>query len=54
MAVVEATLPFLPVAQATMARLQLLTGMRPGEVCRMTAAEVDRSGPVRVYRLAAG
>lgn len=30
--------------------LQLRTGMRPGEVCRMTPAQVDRSRKVWVYR----
>jgi integrase len=33
-----------------MAELQLLTGMRPGEVCKLTLGEVDRSGEVWVYR----
>jgi integrase len=33
-----------------MIRLQLLTGMRPGEVLRLTTGQVDRSGDVWVYR----
>jgi integrase len=33
-----------------MVRLQLLTGMRPGEVCRITLGQVDRSRRVWVYR----
>jgi integrase len=33
-----------------MVRLQRLTGMRPGEVCRITPGEVDRSGAVWLYR----
>jgi len=39
-----------------MVHLQLLTGMRPGEVCRLRACEIDRDGPtiegrqVWVYR----
>jgi integrase len=33
-----------------MVELQRLTGMRPGEVCRMRLAEVDRSGAVWAYR----
>lgn len=31
-------------------RVMLLTGMRPGEACGMRAGEIDRSGPVWVYR----
>jgi integrase len=27
----------------------MLTGMRPGEVCRLTPGEVDRTGPVWLY-----
>lgn len=30
--------------------LQLRTGMRPGEVCRMTPGQVDRSRKVWIYR----
>jgi integrase len=33
-----------------MVELQRLTGMRPGEVCRMRLADIDRSGSVWVYR----
>jgi integrase len=33
-----------------MIRLQLYTGMRPGEVCRITPGQVDRSRKVWVYR----
>jgi integrase len=47
--VVEATLNALPPSLAAMVRLQRLTGMRPGEVCAMTWAEIDRSGEVWVY-----
>jgi integrase len=47
---VEATLPFVRPEVAAMARVQLLTGMRPGEVCVMRPADVDRSGPVWHYR----
>jgi integrase len=47
---VEATLPFLNRHTAAMARLQLLTGMRPGEVCIMRASDIDRAGPVWLYR----
>jgi integrase len=49
-AAVEATLPhLLPVVRA-MVELQRLTGMRPGEVCRLTPAEVstDPARPIVV------
>jgi integrase len=39
---VERTLPKCPPTVAAMVRVQLLTGMRPGEVCRMTGGEVSR------------
>ena len=48
-ATVEATLPHLCPTVADMVRLQRLTGMRPGEVCRMTAAELDTTGEVWLY-----
>ncbi len=44
------TLPFLPRLARAAAELQRVTGMRPGEVCRLRLAEVDRAGPVWVYR----
>jgi integrase len=47
---VEATLAHLSAVVADMVRLQRVTGMRPGEVCIMTAAELDTSGPVWLYR----
>jgi integrase len=34
---------------ATMLRLQALTGMRPGEVCRISTGQLDRSGDVWIY-----
>ncbi len=43
---VEAVLPHLSPQVAAMVRLQLLTGMRPGEATAMRADEVDRSGDV--------
>jgi integrase len=47
---VDATLPHLwPTLQA-MVRLQRFTGMRPGEVRLLSAAEIDRSGKVWVYQ----
>ncbi len=48
--VVEATLPHLPPIVADMVRLQLLTGMRPGEVCSVRPVDVDRTGEVWAYR----
>jgi integrase len=49
-AVVDATLPHLNREVAGMVRLQLLTGMRPGEVCGLMAGQLDRSGAIWVYR----
>lgn len=43
------TLPFLNRQTAAMVRVQQLTGMRPGEVCRMTAGAIDRSVAVWAY-----
>jgi integrase len=47
---VEKTLPHLLSHPAAMVRLQLLTGARPGEVCALRLANLDRSGPVWAYR----
>ncbi|QDT17623.1 tyrosine-type recombinase/integrase [Alienimonas californiensis] len=47
---VDATLPHLPPIVADMVRLQLLTGMRPGEVCSLRPRDVDRSKEVWSYR----
>jgi integrase len=52
-AVVEETLPILPPVLADMVRLQLETGMRPGELVIMRAIDIDRAGPVWLYRPAA-
>jgi integrase len=49
-AVVQATLPHLPPVVCDMARLQRFTGARPAEVCVLRPIDVDRSGPVWVYR----
>lgn len=47
---VEAVIPHLsPVVQG-MIRVQLLTGMRPGEVCRLRPIDLDRSATVWEYR----
>jgi integrase len=44
--VIEKTLAELPAIVADMVRVQLLTGARPGEVCQLTPAMVDRSEDV--------
>lgn len=49
--IVEATLPHVSHAVATLARLQMLTGCRPGEACAINVNEIDRSrGDVWIYR----
>lgn len=47
---VEATLPYLSPTVAAMVRLQLLTGMRPGEVCAMRGCDLDTGGKLWLYR----
>lgn len=47
-ALVATTLPFLRPPVAAMVRVQLLTGMRPGELCRLTPGQIHRAGVVRV------
>lgn len=46
---VEATLPYLPDVVSDMCQLQLVTGMRSGELCRMRPKDIDRSGSVWRY-----
>jgi integrase len=48
-AMIEAVLPHLPPVVADMLRLQRVTGMRPGELCAMRPADIDRSKPVWEY-----
>jgi integrase len=48
-AVVEATLPHLGRILGTMVQVQRLTGARPGEVCLMRPADIDRSGDIWVF-----
>jgi integrase len=50
-AVVEATLQHLPPVVADVIRLLLLTGARVGELCQLRAQDIDRSGPVWLYRV---
>src|SRR5262249_19067848 len=47
--VVEATLAKMPAPVAAMTRLQLLTGMRAGEVMVMRAIDLNTSGPTWTY-----
>jgi integrase len=47
---VEATLPYLLPPVQAMVRLQLHTGMRPGEACALRACDLDTAGTVWVYR----
>jgi integrase len=47
---VNATLPFLRPQVAAMVKLQLLTGMRPGEVVVMRTIDLDTTGKVWLYR----
>lgn len=48
LSVVDATLPKLSPIVADMVRTQLLTGCRPGEVCKLTPGCIDRSKDVWV------
>lgn len=47
---VRSTLPFVRPAVLAMVEVQLLTGMRPGEVCRLRPADLDTTGPVWFFR----
>lgn len=47
---VKATIVFLPRILQDMVRIQLLTGMRPGEICRLRPIDIDRSCDVWEYR----
>jgi integrase len=46
----RAVLPHVPPTIAAMLMIQFFSGMRPGEVCRMTGGEIDRSGDIWIYR----
>ena len=46
----RAVLPFVRPPVAAMIELQLLTGARPGEVCRIRPCDIDTSGDVWIYR----
>src|SRR5581483_9058366 len=49
-AFVEATLPYVRPQVAALVRLQLATGMRPGEVVLIRGCDLDMTGPVWLYR----
>lgn len=49
-ATVESTIVKLPATVADMVRLQLLTGMRPAEVCIIRPQDTDRNSDVWLYR----
>jgi integrase len=48
---VEKVLPHLPPVLAALARVQVLSGARGGELLTMKANDIDRSGPVWTYAL---
>ena len=48
--VVEATLQKATPTIRAMIRLQVLTGMRPGELCRMRTGDIERESAVWIYR----
>jgi len=48
--VVEKTLPFLTRQVAGLVRLQLLTGMRPGEACAMRGRDLTPGKEIWIYR----
>jgi integrase len=50
LAVVEETRPHLSRTIAAMVQVELLTGMRPGEVCLLRGCDLEMSGPVWIYR----
>jgi integrase len=50
LAIVDATIPFMSLTAAAMTQVQLLTGARPGEVCRMRGVDIDMTGAVWLYR----
>lgn len=49
-ATIAATLSHLSPTLRAMIELQMISGMRPGEVCAMRGREIDRSGRTWVYR----
>lgn len=49
-AIVEKTMPYLRPIVRDMVRLQLLTGMRPGEICKLRPFDIDRGSDVWEYK----
>lgn len=49
-ATIEATLPHLSPVVIAMIRVQIFTGARPGEVCKMRPCDINRSGDVWAYQ----
>jgi integrase len=49
-AIVNATVPFLSSIVAAMVQVQRLTGARPGEVCMIRTADIDKTEEVWIYR----
>ena len=47
---VDLVMPFFSHVTAAKVKLQRLTGMRPGEVCRMRIKDIDMSGEVWLYK----
>jgi integrase len=47
---IDAVLPYCPPHVESMIQLQLVTGMRPAEVCLMRPIDLDMSGRIWVYR----
>jgi integrase len=47
---VDAVLPFLPPTLQAMVGVQRLTGMRSGELVRLTSSQIDMSRPTWIYR----
>ena len=47
--VIEETLAVLPPILSDMVRVQLLTGVRPSEVCRLRPCDMDRNNTPWIY-----
>jgi integrase len=47
---IDAALPYCPPHVQAMIRLQLVSGMRPGETCLMRPIDIDMTGRIWVYR----
>jgi integrase len=47
---IRATVPYLRPAVRAMVLIQMMTGMRPGELCQLRPCDLDTSGAVWLYR----